>query len=151
MEIGLAVMSDVPKLCILLETLFSQEAEFDVDVEAQIRGLEAIIEGRDVGDIVVARKSGEIIGMVSLLYSMSTALGSPVCMLEDMVVSVDGRGFGTGGKLLQFAQIFAAQKGCKRITLLTDYDNTGAHRFYEGNGFSRSSMVAFRMSLDNLN
>ncbi|MEH6404320.1 MAG: GNAT family N-acetyltransferase [Sneathiella sp.] len=148
MEISLAVISDIPTLCILLDTLFSQEAEFVADNAAQIRGLEAIINGPDTGDIFVARENGQITGMVSLLYSISTALGATVCTLEDMVVSEEGRSRGTGASLLKFARDFAIKKGCRRITLLTDQDNVGAQRFYEKNGYSRSSMVAFRMSLD---
>ena len=148
MEISIAIISDIPKLCILLNTLFSQEAEFEVDNAAQRRGLEAIIKRPDMGDIFVARDNGQIIGMVSLLYSISTALGATVCTLEDMVVSGEGRGRGTGANLVKFARDFAIKKGCRRITLLTAYDNAEAQRFYERNGFSRSTMVAFRMSLD---
>jgi len=48
---------------------------------------------------------------------------------------------------LKYSFDLANQKGCKRITLLTDYDNDGAHRFYQHHGFTRSSMVAFRKSI----
>jgi GNAT superfamily N-acetyltransferase len=86
--------------------------------------------------------------MVNLLYTVSTAIGERVALLEDMVVSSSERGQGVGSNIIKQAVDFAKVKGCKRITLLTDDDNSGAHRFYERHGFSRSSMVAFRMFLD---
>jgi GNAT superfamily N-acetyltransferase len=148
MEVTIASPKDIPELCDLLDSLFAQEAEFLPDRETQASGLAAVINDSEVGDILVARKDGEIIGMVNLLYTVSTALGERVALLEDMVVSSSERGQGVGSNIIKQAVAFAKEKGCKRITLLTDDDNSGAHRFYERHGFSRSSMVAFRMLLD---
>lgn len=148
MEFTIASSKDIPQLCNLLDSLFAQEAEFLPDRKVQERGLTAVINSRETGDIIVARDDGEIVGMVNLLYTVSTALGERVALLEDMVVSPSARGLGIGSKLIKQAIAFAKGKGCKRITLLTDDDNKGAHRFYERHGFSRSSMVAFRMPLD---
>ncbi len=148
MQLQTAVSSDIPELCLLLDSLFSQEAEFKPDIELQALGLGAIIVGDGIGDILVAKDAGQIIGMVNLLYTISTALGSRVAILEDMVVAPQNRGLGVGSALLKYAIDFAKQKGCKRITLLTDNDNVAAHGFYQQHGFTESSMLAFRMSLD---
>jgi len=148
MEIQTAASTDIPQLCLLLDTLFSQEAEFQPDSELQALGLGAIIEGDGIGDILVAKEADQIIGMVNLLYSVSTALGSRVALLEDMVIAPQNRGHGVGSALLKYAIQFAREKGCKRITLLTDNDNDSAHRFYEKNGFTESSMQAYRLLLD---
>lgn len=147
MEITIASAKDITELCELLDSLFAQEAEFLPDRQSQVRGLAAVISGSEIGDIMVARKSGKIIGMVNLLYTVSTALGARVALLEDMVILPSGRGQGVGSKLIKFAIEFAKEKGCKRITLLTDHDNVRAHRFYQRHGFSCSSMIPFRMSL----
>ncbi|MCP4982320.1 MAG: GNAT family N-acetyltransferase [Gammaproteobacteria bacterium] len=147
MKITTACPQDIPQLCELLESLFVQEAEFTPDREAQTKGLVAVIDGKDVGDILVVRRKGRIIGMVNLLYTVSTALGERVALLEDMVVATDARQRGIGSKLIRHAIEFARGKGCRRITLLTDDDNEGAHRFYQRHGFSRSSMVSFRLSV----
>lgn len=148
MQLQIAVSSDIPELCLLLDSLFSQEAEFKPDIELQALGLGAIIEGDGIGDIMVAKDAGQIIGMVNLLYTISTALGSRVAILEDMVVAPQSRGLGVGSALLKYAIDFAKQKGCKRITLLTDNDNEAAHGFYQQHGFTESSMLAFRLFLD---
>ena len=108
----------------------------------------AIIEGDGIGDILVAKQSEQIIGMVNSLYTVSTALGSRVAILEDMVIAPQHRGLGVGSALLKHAIDFARQKGCKRVTLLTDNDNESAHRFYEQHGFIESSMQAYRLFLD---
>ncbi len=148
MKIEVAEISDIPALCNLLDTLFNQETEFTSDKNAQVRGLKSVIENDDIGDILVARDNDNIIAMVNVLYTISTALGSRVGILEDMIVSSSVRGLGVGGKLLERALEFAREKGCQRITLLTDHDNDGAHKFYQKHGFNLSSMIAFRKSFD---
>ena len=147
MKIEVAKVSDIPALCDLLESLFNQEAEFESNQDAQIRGLKSVIENADVGDILVARDNGRVIAMVNILYTISTALGARVGILEDMVVSKARRGSGIGSELLEKALKFAREKGCQRITLLTDHDNDSAQRFYQRHGFSLSTMVVFRKSL----
>ena len=148
MEINQADLTDIPQLCILLDVLFSQESEFEPNHELQGRGLRKILNNEEIGVILVARHSDKVIGMVSILYTISTALGERVGILEDFVVLPKYRGDGVGSELLSYALNFSKQKGCKRITLLTDDDNEDAHRFYLRFGFSRSPMVPFRLSLD---
>lgn len=148
MEIRQASSTDIPQLCVLLNSLFTQEAEFSPDTERQAIGLGAIIEGDGIGDILVAVEAGEIIGMVNLLYTISTALGSRVAILEDMIIAPAYRGLGMGSLLLEQAIDFAKNKGCKRITLLTDSDNERAQQFYQKHGFELSSMDAYRLVFD---
>jgi len=147
MQLREAKLDDIPKLCELLNYLFEQEEEFKPNTEIQSEGLRKIISKSDVGVIVIAIDSNKIIGMVNILYTVSTALGSRVAILEDMVVSPKARGKGVGSMLMKYTLDLAKQNGCKRITLLTDFDNDGAHRFYQQHGFMRSSMVAFRKSI----
>ncbi len=142
-----AVLEDIPNLCELLNYLFDQEEEFKPNDKIQSEGLKRIISQSDVGEIIVAQESTKIVGMVNILYTISTALGGRVAILEDMIVAPKVRGKGVGSKLVNFSLDLAKQKGCKRITLLTDHDNDGAHRFYERHGFIRSSMVVFRKSI----
>ena len=147
MQLRVAVIEDISELCGLLIYLFEQEEEFKPDEEIQSEGLKRIISQPDVGDILVAQESTKIIGMVNLLYTVSTALGNRVAILEDMIVLPEARGKGVGSKLINYAFERAEYRECKRITLLTDNDNEGAHRFYQRHGFDRSSMVAFRKSI----
>lgn len=147
MEISLAREADIPGLCDLLSELFIQEAEFQPDAAAQRQGLTGIIADSAIGHILVAREGNQVLGMVSLLYSVSTALGGRVAWLEDMVVTGEARGLGVGSVLLEFALKFARDNGCKRITLLTDADNVSAQRFYGRVGFEVSAMMPMRLVL----
>lgn len=89
-----------------------------------------------------------ILGMVSVLFVPSTALGGRAGLLEDMVVAVDARARGIGARLLKAAIAQARQEGCLRLTLLTDADNEAAQRFYARAGFQRGAMRALRLRLD---
>ena len=142
-----ATAGDIPELAALLALLFTQEADFRPDREKQERGLRLIIESPQVGVIFAAREGGEIVGMVSLLFTVSTAEGGRACWLEDMVVHPDRRGNGLGSRLLQTAIAYARSNGCARITLLTDQLNQGAIRFYGRHGFGPSEMTALRLHL----
>ena len=147
MIIETAITDDIPELCQLLAELFNQEVEFAVDYEAQAKGLYAIITNPEVGMVLVARKQHRIIGMINILFTISTALGGRVAVFEDMVVMPNERGSGIGSRLLTAAIETAKQQGCKRITLLTDSNNPLAHQFYKKHGFTESQMVPFRMLL----
>lgn len=148
MEIRPATPADIPALCRLLDQLFAQEAEFSPDRAAQQRGLAAIIEQPAAGEILLAQEGGRAFGMANLLYTISTALGAPVALLEDMVVDAGARGRGLGTQLLEAAIATAQSRGCRRITLLTDADNLDAQRFYARQGFARSPMIPLRRALD---
>ena len=58
--------------------------------------------------------------MINLLFTISTAEGGFVMVLEDLVIHDAFRGQGYGSKLLEYAINFAKQKNFLRITLLTD-------------------------------
>ena len=148
LNIAVATTQDIPELCDLLAVLFSQEAEFTPDRTAQMRGLQAIIDAPTVGHIFVARLQGRLVGMVNLLYTVSTALGKTVALLEDMVVAPDCRDQGVGGELIESAIAHARAAGVGRITVLSDRQNLAAHRFYQRHGFSHSSMIPLRISLE---
>lgn len=142
-----ATLLDIPDLCILLHTLFSQEAEFSPDTNVQYTALEMIIKDETVGKILVLKYDEKIIGMVSLLFTISTALGGRVALLEDMVIDPAYRSQGAGSKLLNEALVYAKALTCKRVTLLSDSDNLDAHRFYKRFGFEDSLMKPMRLYL----
>jgi GNAT superfamily N-acetyltransferase len=146
-EIEPATVEDLPQLVDLLTVLFTQEADFQPDRGKQERGLRLIFESPQIGVIFVAREAGQVVGMVSLLFTISTAEGGPVCWLEDMVVRPDCRDAGVGSRLLSHAIEYARGHGFSRITLLTDRVNAGAIRFYERHGFRLSEMTALRLHL----
>ena len=147
MNISPATLSDIPELCDLLELLFSEEADFHPNRTVQAAGLRQIIENPNGGQILVLRDGPSSFGMVNLLFTISTALGGRVGILEDMVIHPARRSNGAGSSLLQTAINLARSTGCRRITLLTDRTNESAQRFYQRHGFNFSAMIPMRLSL----
>ncbi len=138
---------DILALVHLLHSLFSQEEEFTPNGALQERGLRAILSDPRLGEVLLAEEDGRAIGMVSLLYTVSTALGARVAILEDMVVDPSRRGAGVGSAILARALRLCRERGCARVTLLTDARNTEAQRFYEKSGFAQSAMIPLRLIL----
>jgi ribosomal protein S18 acetylase RimI-like enzyme len=145
MRIEMASADDIPQLSKLLAVLFAQEEEFEPDAAKQAAGLRQIIEYPEVGQILLLRDGEEVAGMVSLLYTVSTARGGRVALLEDLVVCPERRGIGAGSILLKAAINHARAAGCSRITLLTDHTNEAAIRFYRRHGFTASGMLPLRL------
>jgi GNAT superfamily N-acetyltransferase len=129
----------------LLTILFTHEVELAPDAAKQERALRLILTQSETGRIFCARDGGLVLGMVSLLFTISTAEGGRVAWLEDMIIHPDHRNAGLGRRLIEHALKAAQALGCTRVTLLTDGVNTSAMRFYERVGFARSEMVPFRL------
>lgn len=144
MQVLEATHDDIPSLCRLLATLFSQEIEFLPCFETQKNGLELILNNPQMGKIYILKEDEKVIGMVSLLFSISTALGGKVALLEDMIIDPIWHNKGCGTLLLEHVLIDAKKLTCKRITLLSDADNLNAHHFYQRFGFELSSMKILR-------
>jgi GNAT superfamily N-acetyltransferase len=143
-----ATLDDIPALCELLTRLFTQEADFVPDVQKQAQGLRLIISEPARGQLFALRVRGKVVGMVSLLRTVSTAEGSEVFWLEDMIVADEfcGKGFGT--ELLRHAIEYARRQRIPRITLLTDLGNKSAQGFYQRHGFKASAMTPMRLLLE---
>ena len=142
-----ATVEDLPALADLLRDLFSKEADFRPDQAKQLRGLKMILEAPNKGRIFVLRHSGKILGMINLLFTISTAEGGAVIILEDLIIRQEHRGEGYGAQLLEYALKFARQKDFLRITLLTDRLDEPAKHFFHQHGFHESGMVPMRWRL----
>jgi len=148
MKLTKAIHSDIPVLIELLKALFEQVAEFETSSKAQSSALSKILSDPKIGIVLVAKDNEKILGMVNLLFTESTALGSTVAIIEDVIVLSAFRGKGIGSQLIDYAISEAKNVGCKRITLLTDIDNTQAQSFYQKKGFMKSKMTPYRLLLD---
>jgi GNAT superfamily N-acetyltransferase len=138
---------DLPQLVELLGILFAEEAEFVPDPQKQSRALRLILEDPASGWTCVAREGARVVGMVSVLRTVSTAEGGPAGLLEDLVVRPEWRGRGIGSRLLAYAIEQARADGLLRLTLLTDAANARAQRLYERAGFRPSGMRPMRLKL----
>lgn len=148
-EIGDATAEDISAMVVLLNELFSIERDFVPDVAKQERGLRLILDNPAIGRIFVVRLAGQVVGMASLLFTVSTAEGGLAAVLEDVIVAAAYRRLKVGRRLLRHARRWAQEQGMIRLTLLADSSNDPALRFYESEGFSRSeAMVVYRYRLE---
>lgn len=145
MHIREAVIEDNEAICNLLALLFEQEAEFKPDSATQSKGVGEILSDPEKGVFFVIEDAGRIVGCVSLLFLVSTALGGKTALLEDFVLEKSVREQGWGTQLLDYAIRYAVQQGCRRITVLTDKDNVVAQLLYRKKGFNYSEMIPMRL------
>ncbi|MCB1228319.1 MAG: GNAT family N-acetyltransferase [Verrucomicrobiales bacterium] len=139
-----ATLDDMPRLVELLLALFEEEQDFVPDPRKQEHGVRMILEQPNRGRIFVLRTDHQVIGMANLLFTISTAEGGLVVLLEDVIIHPQHRGQGYGGLLLNHVIEYAGSKGFKRITLLTDRISAESQSFFQKHGFKFSSMIPMR-------
>ncbi len=140
-----ATIEDLTQLTELVMSLLGDEEDFIPDRHKQEHGLRLILEQPNRGRIFVLRTDHALIGMVNLLFTISTAEGGLCILMEDVIVHPMHRGQGYGSMLLKFAISFAREKQFKRITLLTDRIGAESQKFFQKHGFTFSHMIPMRL------
>jgi len=148
-NVEMATLEDLPALTELVMDLFSMSAgDFKPDRELQERGLRLILEQPNRGRIVVIRNEDRIFGMVNMLFTISTARGGFVILMEDVIIHPHHRGQGYGTMLVNHVIEFAKQKKFLRITLLTDKISAESQEFFQKQGFKYSNMIPMRYLIE---
>ena len=149
LRVEMATIDDLPALTELVMDLFSMSSgDFKPDKEVQERGLRLILEQPSRGRIAVVRNNDQIFGMVNMLFTISTARGGFVLLMEDVVIHPHHRGQGYGTMLLDHVADFAKQKEFLRITLLTDSISAESQEFFRKQGFEYSNMIPMRRLIE---
>lgn len=146
--IDFATEADLPAMADLLHELFTLESDFQPEREKQLRGLRLILDTPAIGQLFVLRIDGVVAGMANALITVSTAQGTRVLLLEDVIVSRRHRGGGLGRRLVEHVCAWAKREGMSRVTLLADKDNAPALTFYDSLGFEESAMVVRRKAIE---
>jgi GNAT superfamily N-acetyltransferase len=148
-RVEMATLDDLSALTELVMDLFSMSSgDFQPDRSVQERGLRLILEQPSRGRIVVVRNDDQIFGMVNMLFTISTARGGFVILMEDVVIHPHHRGQGYGTMLLDHVVEFAKQKEFFRITLLTDKISAESQEFFKKQGFEYSNMIPMRRLIE---
>lgn len=145
--IDFATADDLEAMADLLAELFTLESDFQPERHKQLAGLRLILDNPAIGRLFVLRVDGQVNGMANALFTVSTAEGRPVILLEDVIVKAAHRGGGLGRKLVEHILDWAAANGLPRVTLLADKDNAPALAFYEQLGFEYSAMRVLRKTI----
>ena len=144
LQIDPATVEDLDDLTELVMELLRLEDDFQPDRQKQEHGLKLILEQPNRGRIFVMRSEDKIVAMVNLLFTISTAEGGMVLLLEDFIVHPDHRRRGLGSRLLEHVVAFSKKRGFLRITLLTDRISQDSQDFFSRHGFVQSSMIPMR-------
>jgi GNAT superfamily N-acetyltransferase len=143
-----ATIDDLQPLTELVMELLAHSGDFTPDRAQQERGLRLILEQPNRGRIFVVRNREKIFGMVNLLFTISTARGGFVILMEDVVIHPDHRGQGYGSMLIKHVFEFADKKDFRRITLLTDKISGDSQAFFMKHGFEYSNMIPMRKIIE---
>ena len=143
-----ATIEDLDALVDLVMSLMDEELDFEPDRDRQEHGLRLILEQPNRGRIFVLRNDHQLIGMASLLFTISTATGGFAINMEDVIIHPDHRGQGYGTRLIEHVIDFARRKDFTRITILTDKISEHSQRFFARHGFEHSQMIPKRLILD---
>lgn len=143
LNIRVAQKTDIPAMANLLSELFAIEVDFQIDLEKQQRGL-ALLFDSEQAVIFIAEFENQIIGMCSLQILISTAQGSKVGLIEDVIVTKNHQKQGVGKQLLEAVKSWAIQQGLTRLQLLADKTNQPALDFYRQQDWKTTQLIALR-------
>jgi len=146
LNIKIAQKTDIPEMANLLSELFAIEIDFQIDIEKQLRGLALLLESNHAV-VFVAELENQIIGMCSLQILISTAQGSKVGLIEDVIISKNHQKQGIGNQLLETVKNWAMQQGLTRLQLLADKTNQNALDFYQKKDWKFTQLIALRYLL----
>jgi GNAT superfamily N-acetyltransferase len=103
--------------------------------EAEVRTSVERIMGGDDGEYLLGALDGAPVGVCQLRFRWSVWKSAEDCWLEDLFVREEARRSGLGRALVEAALERARERGCKRIELDVNEDNSAARALYEACGF----------------
>ena len=98
------------------------------------------------GDVLVADRHGEVVGLCQLVVFRHFQQHGELCAeIESLHVHPDHRSQGVGAQLVEAAVDAARREGCYRVQLTSNLQRTEAHRFYAQHGFEATHVGFKRM------
>ena len=142
----LATASDAAQVVSLLQEIIVSHGVTPAEPGRLHATLAAILEAPE-HIVLVAETEDRLAGMCALIFSQSTWSASPVCELQDVVVTRDYRRTDVGRGLVRAAEEIARARGCTRLFLLAEYWNLDAHAFYRSLGMAEKTCLYFERDL----
>jgi len=90
-----------------------------------------ILDDAEIHGAIARDDDGRALGLVHWLTHPATWSRSGYCYLEDLFVSPDVRGAGTGRALIAHVREWAERNGSAKVYWLTQEGNTTARRLYD--------------------
>jgi GNAT superfamily N-acetyltransferase len=138
--------ADLAQVVSLLHELMHHHGVQPPDTASLTASVSAIFKATD-HVLLMAEEEGRSLGLCALIFSISTWSASPVCELQDVLVTEDRRRADIGRGLIEHAEQMARTRGCARLFLLAEHWNLEAHAFYRSLGLSEKTCLYFERDL----
>jgi ribosomal protein S18 acetylase RimI-like enzyme len=128
------VISDIDRLLPLMRDFYSFE-RLPYDETRSKHLLAQLIEGRDLGRLVVFEDAKQLVGYMVLGFGFSLEFHGRDCFIDEFYVQPEQRQQGIGRAAVGFAIETCRELGIKALHLEADHFNTRGHEFYKRLGF----------------
>lgn len=88
--------------------------------------------------VFLAHLGEQAVGIATCFVGFSTFAARPLINIHDLAVRAEHRGVGVGRALLQAVEQTARERGCAKLTLEVQENNTRARHIYESAGFAQA-------------
>ena len=140
-QIAAAGPDEAPQLLAAYEWLFappgSRPPQWDPQAAAERLRRAASTAGSVV---LVARADGAVVGICTTYLDLESVRFGSRAWVEDLAVDPQRRSLGIGKRLLDAAKDWARERGATHLELDSGHARTDAHRFYEREAPSWSSI-----------
>lgn len=130
-----ATISDFSELISLYKQLWEKWELFDEEKLKEIYETDINTSRRIY---LIARNERNIVGVCTLVVKDNLHY-LKVAVIDELIVDINSRNQGIGKMLLDRAVDLAREKQCYKVELHSNIKRTDAHRFYESNGFEKTS------------
>lgn len=110
---------------------YGREGETALDEAITQQTWERFFVAADPVKAFVAELSGQLVGLVHIVYHPSTSRQSDVCYLHDLFTATGTRSRGVGQTLIERVYTEAKARGCSRVYWSTFAENQTARRLYD--------------------
>ena len=107
----------------------------DCDGQGVGGALQLFLDRPELGFVWVGTRESAPVAVCVVCFAISTSTGTLVAKLDDVFVAPGSRGIGVGTEFLSSLASELRDQGVTRIDTSVHFENHGAKRFYERNGF----------------
>ena len=136
-EADLADPADGAGIVDVLNSYASDRVGGGEPLSAEVRArLPLVLRDHPTTVVLLAIAAGRPVGVAVCFLGLSTFQARPLLNIHDLAVVPEWRGKGVGRALLEAAESHASRRGCCKLTLEVQDDNSRARGLYEHFGFS---------------
>ena len=136
-QANLADSRDAESVVTILNSYAADPKGGGLSLSADVQGrLIGVLRDHPTTLVLLAVADGEPVGVAVCFFGISTFRARPLLNVHDLAVLPQYRGRGVGRALLGAAEEHARARGCCKLTLEVQDDNTPARTLYQRFGFA---------------